>query len=119
MTAKDRQEVREIFKDIMAGYMVSIQGYVSSNNAQYIATDGALDKIDKHLEKLNGTVAEHEKKILQELPHTIANCPQQDKIQNIRDNMVSNKAIQKAIYTGIIATGAIASILFILYQVFK
>lgn len=79
----------------------------------------SLERIDKHLEKLNGKILEHELKIANALPHTIANCPQQDKIIELRDNMLTTKSMKKTIYIAIGLMGTLFTISFIIYQFLK
>ena len=110
MTPKDRTEVREMLHDILSGWQ-------AANTAQADITNAGLKKIDDHLTKLNGKVAEHEKIININLPHTINACAQRDTITEIRDNMVSGRSMRKTIITSISATGGVISILFIIYKV--
>lgn len=112
MEAQERMEVRGMLHDILAGWQ-------AENVAREEITNLALKNIGDHLDRLNGSVAKHEKIINENIPHTIANCPQQENIVEFRDNMITVKAVKKAIYTGIIATGTLFTIIFILYQMFK
>lgn len=95
-----------------------LAGWQATNVAQADITNSGLAKIDTHLAKLNGKVAEHEKIINIHLPHTINDCVQSKTITEIRDNMVSAKSMQKTIRNSITATGGVISILFIIYKVF-
>jgi hypothetical protein len=95
-----------------------LSGWQAANTAQADITNAGLAKIDEHLTKLNGKVAEHEKIININLPHTINACAQKDTITEIRDNMVSGKAMRKTIITSVTLTGGIFSTLFIIYKVF-
>jgi hypothetical protein len=54
----------------------------------------SLNKIDEHLGRLNGKVAEHEKILNINIPHTIDKCPQNDTIINLHDGMVKLLAIK-------------------------
>lgn len=68
-------------------------GLGTSMNAQFIEVNGRLDGINNHLGNLNGKVAEHEKTILQNLPHSIANCPQAPAIQKIHEAMIEGRGV--------------------------
>jgi len=124
MNKQARDEVREMLHDILSGYQA-----LNISNADVI--NNSLVKIENHLSKINGTVAEHTRIIISNLPHTIAHCPQVEDIEELkknmvsskdfnelRDNMTTTKAIKRFIYTSIAATGTFFSILFILYKIF-
>jgi hypothetical protein len=112
MNSQDRAETRLMLHDVLEGWE---KNTAHRDNMLLMS----LEKIDKHLEKLNGKIAEHEKTLNQELPHTIANCPQQEQIQSLRDNLISAKAIKRAIYSSVIITGTLFTIIFIVYNIFK
>jgi hypothetical protein len=109
MTAKDRSEIREMIHGILSGWE-------AATVAREEVTNVSLKGIEDHLGRINGTVGKHEKTINDNLPHTIANCAQKDTIQEIRDSMISAKAVRNAIVLSITATGTLFSILFILYK---
>jgi hypothetical protein len=50
------------------------------------------------LDKLNGSVARHEKVINEHLPHSIDHCPQAGAIKDLQENMITTKAVKKTIY---------------------
>jgi hypothetical protein len=54
----------------------------------------SLNKIDEHLGRLNGKVAEHEKILNINIPHTIDRCPQNDTIMGLHDGMTKLLAIK-------------------------
>lgn len=112
MDTQERTEVREMIIDILGGYHAEMK-------AQGQLTNLSLNSIDHRLDKLNGAVARHEKTIAENLPHTTANCAQKTVIQEIHDNMISTTAVRKMLVVAIGATGTIASVLFILYQIFN
>lgn len=111
MTLTDRNEVREMI-------VATLGGWHSETVIREVTTNKALDKIEKHLEQLNGKVAAHEKTLNQNIPHTIDKCAQSGAIQEIRDSMITGRAVARAIIIGISSTGALASILFILFEMF-
>jgi hypothetical protein len=111
MDPVDRAEVREMLLDIISGPLEKING-------QYRLVSAQLSNIDIQTTKTNSTVARHDIIINENLPHTTANCPQQDKILEIRDSMISGKAIRKTIIFSITATGTLFTIFFIIYQIF-
>ena len=111
MTLTDRNEVREMI-------VATLGGWHSETVIREVTTNKALDKIEKHLEQLNSKVATHEKILNQNIPHTIDKCVQSSAIQEIRDSMITGKAITRAIIIGISSTGALASIFFILFKIF-
>jgi hypothetical protein len=88
MTQTDRSEVREMIKGILSGWHDST---VEREKLIYLS----LNNIDSHLEKLNGKVSSHEKTILENLPHSIAHCPQTQTIKEIHDAMVENVTTKK------------------------
>lgn len=94
MTQKDRTEVREIIHGIVGGYHTKV-------DAQNFITNSVLGEIKDHLGKINGRVEKHQTIIDKNLPHTVANCSQVKTIMEIRDNMISRKAIITAIIVAI------------------
>ena len=106
MTQTDRTEVREMIHGILSGWH-------AATTAQNDMTNQSLERIEKHLVKLNGSVAEHERVILENLPHSIDHCPQAPVIKEIRDAVLEDKGSEKnkevtwgraAIFVGIIGT---------------
>ena len=104
MTAADEKKTRQIFSDLIAPHMVQ----QASDSKQ---TNISLLKIEKHLESLNGTVARNATMIANNLPHREDLCPKKKVIEDIRDNMVSRKAVVKAIIIGIPLAAAIFGII--------
>ena len=94
MTKEDHTEVGEVVHSIVGGYHAKV-------DAQNIVTNAALIEIKDHLKELNNKVASHEKIINQNLPHNIAHCTQTDTIQEIRDNLISRRAVITAFVVGI------------------
>jgi hypothetical protein len=84
MTQKDRSEVREMIQGVLSGWHDST---VEREKLIYLS----LNNIDSHLEKLNGKVSAHERTILENLPHSIAHCPQTGTIKEIRDAIIQEK----------------------------
>jgi hypothetical protein len=111
MEKGDRDEVREMLHDILAGWQ-------AATIAREDVTNEALKNINDHLGRINGSVGRHETIIVENLPHTIAKCAQKETIQEVRDNMITNKAIKRTIIASIASTGTFFTILFILYQIF-
>jgi hypothetical protein len=109
MNKQDREETRQMIKDLITPYHLEV---VNQNKL----TNVSLNFIDKHLEVLNGNVAKHEKIIIENLPHTTANCAQKTTIVEIRDNMITTTALKKATRNTIILTASIFSVLFIVFQ---
>ena len=110
MDKGQRDQVREILHDIIGVYHAKV-------DAQNTVTNAALNSIDIHLAKLNGTVAENRKIIDANLPHTIVQCPQVPIIEKLRDTMVSRKAIISAVLIGIGSMGTFMSVLFVIYRI--
>ena len=109
MTQKDRTEVREMIETTLGGWH-------SETVLREVTTNKALDNIDKHLGKLNGTVGKHQTAIDQNLPHTVANCVQTKVIREIRDNMISRKAVVTAI---LVAIPLAAGVFQLVHEIFK
>ena len=66
----------------------------------FASIDDNFVEIKKRLDKLNGSVARHEKVINEHLPHSIDHCPQAKVIEGLQENMITSKAIKKTIYIG-------------------
>jgi len=67
---------------------------------KFDSIDQKLSEFNLHLKELNGSVARHEKIINQNLPHNIAHCPQTETIEDLKKNMVTERAVKKTIYIG-------------------
>lgn len=112
MNQVDRGEVREMIHDILSGHQARIE-------SQNVVINAGLERIEKHLIKLNGSVAAHEKIITQNLPHNISLCPQAENIKTLNDSMVTGKAIKGAIYRGIAITATIAGIVIAVIEMIR
>ena len=66
----------------------------------FASIDDNFHEIKGRLDKVNGSVARHEKVINENLPHTIDHCPQSEVIKDLQDNMITAKAVKKTIYIG-------------------
>lgn len=66
----------------------------------FASIDDNLIEIKGRLDKLNGSVARHEKVINEHLPHSIDHCPQVDVIEDLKKNMISERAVKKTLYIG-------------------
>ena len=76
--------------------------------------DSKLTEFNEHFKRLNGTVAKHEKIINEHLPHNVAHCTQAENIKQLRDNMVTEKAVKKTLYIGF---GIICTLIATIYGV--
>ena len=109
MTQQDRTEVREMIETTLGGWH-------SETVIREVTTNKALDKIEKHLGGINSKVQKHQTVLDQNLPHTVANCVQADTIQEIRDNMISRKAIITAVIIGIPLAAGIVELFNLLFK---
>lgn len=66
----------------------------------FASIDDNFHEIKGRLDKLNGSVARHEKIINENLPHSINHCPQVKAIEELQDNMITSKAVKKTLYIG-------------------
>lgn len=64
------------------------------------AIDENFKAVNARLDRLNGSVARHEKVINENLPHNIAHCPQAEKIEDLEKNMITSEAVKKTLYVG-------------------
>lgn len=88
MEPEERSEIREMIHG-------ALEGYVHDVMQQNTMTNLSLSKIDKHLEKLNGKIVEHEKIINENLPHGIIHCSQTKNIEGIK-RYIENKRFLKS-----------------------
>jgi hypothetical protein len=99
---------------------ISIGGYVARVEAQNTVTNTALINIDKHLEKLNGKVEEHEKTlneralVVNDFQHHVEDrketCPMIPEIRVLQDERLSTKSVKKMMFymfSGGIALGGL------------
>lgn len=94
-----------------------LSGYQARNESAFDTFNLGLQKIDKHLERLNGTVASQQKIIDQNLPHNIAHCAQVKNIEELKENMITGKAIRNYIYGAIGIVGALTGILYVIFEI--
>ncbi len=66
----------------------------------FASIDDNFHEVKGRLDKLNGSVARHEKVINENLPHSINHCPQVKAIEELQDNMITSKAVKKTLYIG-------------------
>ncbi len=66
----------------------------------FASIDDNFHEIRGRLDKLNGSVARHEKVINENIPHSIDHCPQAGTIKDLQENLITGKAIKKTIYIG-------------------
>jgi hypothetical protein len=118
MTAADRKQTREMIVDVLAPLIKQIDGRDILMNTTLNNIDGHMEKIDGHLSRLNGKVAEHERIINTVGDERIKGCIQRAMIEELKNNMITAKAVRKYLITTVTVTGTIMSILFILYKVF-
>lgn len=108
MNREDREETRQMIQDLLTGL-----------NAQMIARDDVinirLDEILNNVKRINGTLekhdyvlSEHEKMIRANLPHTKAQCTQEERIKKIEAELLTEKTFKKTLYIGF---GIIASMI--------
>ena len=111
-------ELRELIEDAM-----KIRD--ERNNGQFNVINTKLDGITQRLDKLNGTVARHEK-IINERAIVVADYMDHAKeaenvekrIRMLEDQQLSNKTIKKWIVTTVGVTGSLIAIGFTLFQFF-
>ena len=82
------------------------------------ATNISLNNIDSHLDKLNSKVAEHEKTINVNLPHTIQHCPNIELIKTLEQEQLTWKRLRSVVVTTISAVGGILASVWIIYKLF-
>lgn len=84
---------------------------------------GSIDdnfvEIKGRLDKLNGSVARHEKVINEHLPHSIDHCPQAGSIKDLQENMITTKAIKKTLYVGFGIICALIGVLLGVMEIIK
>jgi len=87
MEATDRTEIREMIIGVLSGWH-------SETVLREITTNKSLDKIEKHLEQLNGKVASHEREIgelkIAGVQH-IVDCPAMPKIDEVKNDVQTVK----------------------------
>lgn len=109
MEKVDRDEMRAIFHETLAGYE-------QANKMAYNSMNASLKRIDAHLLTLNGSVAAHEKTINTHLPHTIAHCPQMQTIDDLKKEQITSKMIVSAILKGAGIISGTITFLFLVYE---
>lgn len=69
------------------------EGMAKLMNAHFENIHDRLEAIEIQTTKTNGTVQHHEKVILENLPHSVINCPQADKIDQIEKVLIGDDAV--------------------------
>jgi hypothetical protein len=116
------KELRELIEDAMKIRDERVHG-------EYNVIETKLDGISQRLDKVNGTIAKHEKIINERaivvadyLNHAKEQATESEeitkRIRTLEDNQLSNNAIKKWIIGAVSVTGGVIVILFTLYQLF-
>lgn len=101
-----------MLEDILSGWKKGYEGLAISTNTSLIS-------IEKHLEKLNGKVAEHERIINQNLPHNVSHCSQVETIRELQDNMITIKALKTYLAGTIAIISGVISAIYIIFDLIK
>jgi len=89
MNTQERTEVREMIKS-------TLEGWNEATATREKLINISLNSIDAHLAKLNGKVSEHEKIINQNIPHTVALCPQAKIIEELKEWQAEQDGVETA-----------------------
>jgi hypothetical protein len=106
MTKADKDDIREMFT-------IGIEHIKEIQSIHWKEFEASLIRIEEQTKKTNGTVLRHSEKIAaldKTLPHTIATCPQNGKIETMYRDMVTTRSIKKMLVTAVIIIGAIIGI---------
>jgi hypothetical protein len=105
MEKSDRDEVREMLTDILAGHMAKQDGQYANLNLRMDNQDYKIEQILEQALKTNGRVTNMETK-----PHPVANCPQAAVIKGLAEDVTSMKAEKKfLVRTAAFVAAAIAA----------
>jgi hypothetical protein len=100
MTKQDKEEMKEILHDYMAGI-------IAKNDAKFEIIDMKLDNIVAQTTRTNGRVTK-----LEEHPQT---CAMKDKVRMIEDKLLEQKSVNSWLIKSVgVSTGIIAILGFIL-----
>lgn len=92
MEKSDRDEVREMLTDILAGHMAKQDGQYANLNLRMDNQDYKIEQILEQALKTNGRVTSMETK-----PHPVANCPQAALIKTMSDDVAAIKTERKLV----------------------
>ena len=123
MNKEDKEEIREIVSSCSATLKTTVEG-------QYKVIDTKLNTINDHLERINGSVGKHEKKINDALLERAANREIQKedikdmdvlkpKVRSLEDQQLTTRSIKKWIVTSVALTGSVLGLFYILYQLIQ
>lgn len=98
--------------------MTGSQDYRLYLSAEFKTINEKLDTIDGRLKNLNSKVAEHEKIINQNLPHTIIHCPQVEIIEDLKENMITGRTILNTLYIGFGILGGLIALIWGITEIF-
>ena len=74
---------------------IQVSAYRAENTAQNTVTNAALQGINQRLDKINGSVASHENRIIPLENHLKNTEDLPTKIRQLEDSNLSNKAVKK------------------------
>jgi len=90
MQKEDREEVRQILTDVLAGHMAKQDGQYENLNLKIDNLDYKVEQIQIQTTKTNGRVTALETK-----PHTMDNCKQASVIDALSDDVTKIKTERK------------------------
>jgi tetrahydromethanopterin S-methyltransferase subunit G len=122
MTEADQKKVKEMIQDGLLPLSNEILGRLNVLCEKMVRIEANTERTEKHAEKTNGKVAEHEKEIylLKESNAThMIKCPQTKEIHEINQKIttlekmeVGREAVQKFTWKQLTGIGIVAGIVF-------
>jgi hypothetical protein len=104
-------------KETLATLKGKLIQYRAETEADFKIIDGKLDQIITHLKETNGTIKEHEARLLNQEVNKATNCPFREKIDElVIDDMTKkkvNKLVLKSVTIAVTILGGIVSAIYI------
>ena len=106
MTTADQKIIKEMTMELIGHFEEVLDLKLQIINHK-------LDATIIQTTKTNGSVQGHSERIRSleaRIPHTIANCPQQNTIQELRDESITKKSMKKMLVTTVLVIGTLVGI---------
>lgn len=103
MDSNEKQEIKELIRDLIAGY-------TAQTESKFSIIDFKLDAIKEQTANTTNKVNINETKIVELEKHPL-NCPLQSKIRTIEDTLLEHKSIKNYIAKSVGITAAVLTII--------
>jgi len=115
MTKADKQEMTLVFTE-------AIKNFKQIEILERELITNQLDRIEEQVKKTNGTVIKHSEQLNRldrELPHTVASCPQNIRVDELWNNRLTEKKMWRITIALTTLISVVVGIIFTIIQLFE